>query len=97
MNDEASTFKALSESVRLDILLQLQSGEKCVCTLQEAVNIPQSLLSHHLGILREACLVKTRREGKWVYYSLDTEIVKHLREFLAPFLHPKQSTSSPCS
>jgi len=67
----ADTFKALGDPVRLR-LFQLLAGhdELCVCHLTEAMELPQSTVSRHLGILRHAGLVQTRREGKWMHYRL---------------------------
>lgn len=66
-------FKAFCDENRLRILELLQSGEKCACKLQEALNIGQSTLSHHMRILCESGVVSARKEGKWVYYSIDQE------------------------
>ncbi len=63
-------FYALSDRVRLKILrLLLEHGELCVCQLQQVFGISQPNLSFHLRVLRDAELVKTRKEGKWVHYS----------------------------
>lgn len=69
----ATRFKALGDPTRLRILRLVTTGEKCVCELVDAIDVPQPLLSHHLRVLREAGLVRTRREGRWAYYSLDRE------------------------
>jgi ArsR family transcriptional regulator, arsenate/arsenite/antimonite-responsive transcriptional repressor len=49
------------------------NGERCVCELTAAIDIPQPLLSHHLKILREAEFITQRREGRWNYYALNRE------------------------
>jgi len=49
----------------------LQNGERCACELLEDLNIVQSTLSHHMKILCDSGLIGSRREGKWMYYSLD--------------------------
>ena len=66
-------FHALSDSTRLEILQLLSGGERCVCELTDALDAAQSRLSFHLKTLREAELVTDRREGRWVYYSLNRE------------------------
>jgi len=71
--NNAKVFKALCDSNRLMIIEMLQSGEKCACVLLEDLNIVQSTLSHHMKILCESGLVGSRREGKWMYYSLNRE------------------------
>ena len=69
----ASRFRALGDSTRLRILELVATGEKCVCELVDAIDIPQPLLSHHLRVLRNAGFVRARREGRWTYYALDRE------------------------
>ncbi len=69
---QAALFQALSDPRRLAILTRLQAGEQCVCHLQDAIDVGQSLLSFHLKTLREAGLVVSRREGRWMHYSLST-------------------------
>jgi ArsR family transcriptional regulator, arsenate/arsenite/antimonite-responsive transcriptional repressor len=66
----ALRFRALGDETRLRILEMLVAGERSVSDLQHEVDIGQSLMSHHLRILREAGIVADRREGKWVYYSI---------------------------
>jgi ArsR family transcriptional regulator len=69
----ATAFKALGDPTRLRILELVTTGEKCVCELVEAIDVPQPLLSHHLKVLREARFVRTRRAGRWTYYALNRE------------------------
>lgn len=66
-------LQALADENRLRILDVLREGERCVCELQEPLDMGQSLLSHHLKVLREAGLVTHRREGRWVHYALAAE------------------------
>ena len=67
---EVEVFKAAADTCRLRILKLLKEGELCVCEIMTALSKPQSSTSHHLSILREAGLVKERRDGKWSYYRL---------------------------
>lgn len=69
--ETAKLFKALGDENRLRILSMLQSGERCACVLLEYIHLSQPTLSHHMKILCEAGLVTGRKEGKWVYYSLN--------------------------
>lgn len=69
--ETAKVFKALCDPNRLLIIEMLQSGEKCGCQLLDDLNIRQSTLSHHMKTLCESGVVNCRREGKWVYYSLN--------------------------
>ena len=63
-------FKALGDSTRLRILGLLSVREMCVCEVMVALNLTQPTASHHLRILENVCLVKDRKEGKWVFYAL---------------------------
>lgn len=67
---EVEVFKAAADPCRLRILKLLKEGELCVCEIMTALSKPQSSTSHHLSILREAGLVKERKDGKWSYYRL---------------------------
>lgn len=69
----AKVFKAFCDENRLMILELLQTGEKCACRLLEDLNIGQSTLSHHMKILCDSGVVKARKEGKWIHYSISPE------------------------
>jgi ArsR family transcriptional regulator len=69
----ARLFHALSDGTRLAILQRLRFGEQCVCNLTDALDAAQSRLSFHLKVLKDAGLVTDRREGRWMYYTLDAE------------------------
>lgn len=71
-------FKVLSDSTRLRILWAMEPGEICVCCLSDILGMSDSAISHQLKTLRQAHLVKSRREGKNIYYSLDDDHVKTL-------------------
>ena len=75
-------LQALADENRLRILEVLRGGEHCVCELQTSLDMGQSLLSHHLRSLREAGLVKDRREGRWIHYSLSREALTALEQYL---------------
>ncbi len=68
--DLAELFKVFGDSTRVRILFALFEAEMCVCDLTETLQMTQSAVSHQLQILRSSKLVKSRREGKQVYYSL---------------------------
>jgi len=76
----ASFLKVLGDFTRIKILNSLLISEMCVCDLTEVVQISQSAISHQLRILRQANLVKFRKEGKIVYYSLQDQLVKSIIE-----------------
>lgn len=73
-------FRALSDENRLRIVDLLRGGEQCVCELQSALDLGQSLLSFHLKTLKDAGLVTDRREGRWAYYALNTDAFAQLEE-----------------
>jgi ArsR family transcriptional regulator, arsenate/arsenite/antimonite-responsive transcriptional repressor len=88
----ARLFHALSDETRLCILERLRRGERCVCELTDALDAAQSRLSFHLRVLKEAGLVTDRREGRWMYYTLNPEKladVADLAETLATPLPPR--------
>ncbi len=81
-------FRLFSDSTRIRILLALGTGEMCVCDISEALGMTQSAISHQLRVLRSGDLVRPRREGKSVFYSLSDDHVRtvvkmateHIRE-----------------
>lgn len=70
-NEITRVFKAFCDVNRLEILRLLRTGEKCACDLLEDLHITQPTLSHHMKILCDAQIVQGRKEGKWVYYSIE--------------------------
>ena len=75
-------FKALDDEKRLEILDMIRSGEKCACVILKDMKISQPTLSHHMKILCESGIVRGRKEGKWVYYSIDSEGVRRAEAIL---------------
>ena len=78
--DLAELFKIFGDSTRIKILWALEEAEMCVCDIAYLLNLTQSAVSHQLRILKQSNLVKSRREGKIVYYSLSDEHVKQIFE-----------------
>ena len=74
--DLAELFKVFGDSTRIRILFVLFEAEVCVCDLAQALGMTQSAISHQLRILKQNKLVKSRREGKSVFYSLADEYVR---------------------
>ncbi len=74
----ADLFKAFSDSTRIKILRALSISELCVCDIAAVAGISQSAVSHQLRFLRMSRLVKYRKDGKMVYYSLDDDHVRKL-------------------
>ncbi len=71
MNELVSIFKALSDETRLRIIKLLEQGELCVCDITAALDLVQPKVSFHLSTLKEAGLIKDRKQGKWTHYSLN--------------------------
>lgn len=72
-------FRALSDPTRLAILSNLTEGERCVCDIQTDLDLSQPLLSFHLRVLREAGLVRSRKAGRWAYYTIESARLKDLK------------------
>ena len=81
-------FKALGDEKRLRILSLLRQGERCACVLLEDLNLSQPTLSHHMKILCDARLVTGRKEGKWVYYSLNARQGDVLQQVVGDLMKP---------
>lgn len=76
--DLAELFKVFGDSTRIRILWALDESEMCVCDIAYLLGMTQSAISHQLRVLKQAKLVKNRRDGKVVYYSLDDEHVSQI-------------------
>ncbi|MGG7056951.1 ArsR/SmtB family transcription factor [Clostridium tertium] len=79
-------LKALGEINRLKIVDMLSSGEKCACIILESFQFTQPTLSHHMKVLMDSGIVKCRKEGTWIYYSLDHELCSDFLSFLKNIL-----------
>lgn len=78
---KSEVFKAIADPTRLKILYLLEEGELCVCEVIVALDKPQSTISHHLNILKNAGIIKWRKEGVWIHYKLvDPKIIGILEE-----------------
>ncbi|HEX3021114.1 MAG TPA: metalloregulator ArsR/SmtB family transcription factor [Lachnospiraceae bacterium] len=76
--DLAELFKVFGDTTRVKILCALFESEMCVCDIAALLNMTQSAISHQLRVLKSAKLVKSRKSGKTVYYSLADDHVKHI-------------------
>ncbi len=74
----AELFKVFGDSTRIKILWALDASEMCVCDIAVLLNMTQSAISHQLRVLKQAKLVRSRKDGKIVYYSLDDEHVRQI-------------------
>ncbi|MGQ9461262.1 MAG: ArsR/SmtB family transcription factor [Candidatus Bathyarchaeaceae archaeon] len=79
--EQSKFFKALADETRLRIVKLLGVREMCVCEVMVALGLTQPTASHHLGLLENAGLVKNRKEGKWVFYSIaDQKLIENMHE-----------------
>ncbi len=78
----AALFHALSDEIRLEVVSLLLPGERCVCELMDDLGLAQSRLSWHLKTLSDAGVISGRREGRWVYYSLNADAIAEARGLL---------------
>lgn len=85
----ADFLKIISEENRVRILCMLKNGPKCVCEIWPALDLPQNLTSHHLGVLKEAGLVKSNKQGLKVFYELNEKNLNKKLDNLNLFLRPK--------
>lgn len=83
-------LQAVAEPTRFKILRRLHRGERCVCELTDALDAAQSRLSFHLKVLKDAGLVSDRREGRWMYYTVNPDAL-HEVEAVVQALVPDPS------
>lgn len=87
MYDLSELFKVFGDSTRIRILSSLVEGELCVCDIAELLNMTHSAISHQLRILKQAQLVKYKKKGKEVYYSLkDNHVITIMQQGLEHIL-----------
>ena len=83
MQKRADIIKAPANPTRLKIIYLLKNGELCVCEIMAALDKPQPTVSHHLNILKNAGLLKWRKEGVWTHYRLSkTKILENIGELV---------------
>ncbi|MEI6056644.1 MAG: metalloregulator ArsR/SmtB family transcription factor, partial [Lentisphaerota bacterium] len=71
MNEFVEVLKAVSDPTRLRIMMSLCNGELCVCRITALLNLAPSTISKHMSILKHAGLLKSRKDGKWIFYKLN--------------------------
>jgi len=86
---KADFLKALSHPLRLQIIEYLKKGEKNVGNIIKALSIPQSSLSGHLAILKEAGILKSRQQGTVIYYNIEDHDIFHVLRPIAQMLRKK--------
>ena len=92
----ARLFHALSDETRLSILECLRSCERCVCELTDHLEAAQSRLSFHLRVLKEVGLVTDRREGRWMYYTLNPEVLAEAADLAQALATPSPGKGAGC-
>lgn len=88
---QALLFKALSDSSRLQIVDMLSCGEMCACEILEHFKVTQPTLSHHMRVLCDANIVKARKQGLWMYYSLNEDYMKVFIGFMQSIISNKDN------
>lgn len=81
ISERAAAFRALADETRLRILSLLMEREHCVCEIMKFLDSPQSTTSHHLAILQAVGLIRSRKQGRWVFYRLDREAFSRYKIF----------------
>jgi ArsR family transcriptional regulator len=76
-------FHALSDETRLEIIELLRKGERCVCELTDSLDAAQSRLSFHLRVLKDAGIVRDRKDGRWVHYELDLDAFEEIETLVS--------------
>ena len=76
-------FHALSDETRLEIIELLRKGERCVCELTDSLDAAQSRLSFHLRVLKDAGIVRDRKDGRWVHYELDPDAFEEVETLVS--------------
>lgn len=88
----AKLFKLIGDSTRCRILFALDNEEMCVCDIANVLKMTKSAVSHQLRLLRQSQIVKTRKSGKEVYYTLDDEHIKRLFEIALEHINHQTNT-----
>jgi ArsR family transcriptional regulator, arsenate/arsenite/antimonite-responsive transcriptional repressor len=76
-------FHALSDETRLEVIELLRKGERCVCELTDTLDAAQSRLSFHLRVLKDAGIVRDRKDGRWVHYELDPDAFEEMEVLIS--------------
>lgn len=79
--ENVPVFRALADETRLKIVEMLSCGEMCACDILKSFEITQPTLSYHMKILTECGLVKSRKDGSWIRYTNNDELVNSIKEF----------------
>ena len=89
-NDVSNFFKIIGDTTRTKILFAIDNNEMCVCDIANTLGISKSSISHQLSVLKENGIIKSRRSGKEVYYTLDDEHVSEVFEVALEHINHKK-------
>ena len=89
--EDVRMIKALADENRLRILECLHHGEKCACVILEELSITQSTLSHHMKLLFDCGLVDSRKDGRWMHYSISEEGKNRFKDMFSHYLETTDS------
>lgn len=89
-NDVSNFFKIIGDTTRTQILFSLDNNEMCVCDIANTLGMSKSSISHQLSVLKENGIIKSRRSGKEVYYTLDDEHVSEVFEVALEHINHKK-------
>ena len=95
----ARWFHALADETRVQIVEMLSHKERCVCGLEQVLDVAQSKLSFHLKVLKDAGLLADRKEGRWMYYNLQRETLDQIAAYtksVKPGKHAGSCTLACC-
>jgi ArsR family transcriptional regulator len=99
LTEAAAVLKALADPNRLRIFSFLMQGDSCNGELNERLGLPPNLLSHHLRVLREAGLVRSRHDvvdARWIYYTVDREAAQRWQTWFSALLNPARIQARHC-
>ncbi len=97
VSDLCEKLRVLADVNRMKIMLLLRDGERCVCDIVDSLDLPQSLVSHHLSVMRSAGILRDRRSGRWIYYSVDRDGMIQLSGLLQGVLNPAEISTAPAA
>jgi len=95
----ARWFHALADETRVQIVEMLSHKERCVCELEQVLDVAQSKLSFHLKVLKDAGLLADRKQGRWMYYNLQRETLDQIAAYtksVKPGKHAGSCTLACC-
>ncbi len=99
LSEATAVLKALADPNRLRIFNLLMQGDSCNGELNERLDLPPNLLSHHLKVLRDAGLVQSRHDvidARWIYYTVDRAAAQRWQTWLSTLLNPARIQTRPC-